>query len=44
MFVTTQEHSPLYRLCSGKEDASEAVTYQSAAEGAGGLPKRILKE
>ena len=25
MFVTIQEHSPLYQLCSGKEDASEAA-------------------
>ena len=41
MFVTTQEHSPLYRLCSGKEDAPEAAIHQSAAEGAGGLPNRI---
>ena len=43
MFVTTKEHSPLYRLCSGKEDASEAAMHQSAAEGAaaGGLPNRI---
>ena len=41
MFVTTQEHSPLYRLFSGKEDASEAAMHQSAAEGAGCLPNII---
>ena len=42
MFVTTQEYSPLYRLWSGKEDASEATMHQTAAGGAEGLPNRIM--
>ena len=32
IFMTTREHSPLYRLCSGKEDAAETAMHQSAAE------------
>ena len=32
IFMTTREHSPLYRLWSGKEDAAETAMHQSAAE------------
>ena len=42
IFMTTQERSPFYRLCSDKEDAAEAAMHQSTAEGAGCLPNRIM--
>ena len=42
--MTTQEHSPFYRLCSGEEDAAETVMHQSATEGTGCLPNRICKQ
>ena len=43
MFMTTQEHWPIYRLCSGREDAAETAMHQWSAERAGGLPNRICK-